>query len=154
TAEAARAHLGLAAVLAAQQRGAEALAALDDAEQEFRREGNAVGVARVQLQRAEWARRSSAECGVRRAEDRPPDGGPDAPFPTPHFALRTPHWEQACCEATAALRMFRHEGLKLAAAEAHLLLAELHVKIGGHPLPLLRRLVKEAQAEELVPLLW
>lgn len=130
SAEAARSELGLAAALAAQGRSAEALEALERAEQAFQREDNAIGVARVQLQRAEWRQRAE-EPGAKELAGR--------------FSER---------EARAALRVFRRFGVKMGEVQTRLHLAERRIAAGGSPVRALRRLLKEAETAALITLFW
>jgi tetratricopeptide (TPR) repeat protein len=135
--EMARCEMGLAEVLAAQGQEPEALTALTRAEQIFRREGNEIGVARVQLLRAEqWlrARRCAPGAGVR-------GGG---------LSAAPPPWE----ELRAARRAFQRHGLKLGALQTRLRLSELQVETSGHPVRLLRQLRREADEARFISLGW
>ncbi|HLV80505.1 MAG TPA: CHAT domain-containing protein [Chthonomonadaceae bacterium] len=125
-AEMARGEMGLASALAAQERMEAALTALERAEQAFRREDNALGVARARLQRAEWAARRAGTAETSRARR----------------------------EALAAQRAFRRNGVKAGEAQARLCLAEMRVQAGASPIRSLRRLARETEAESLIALQW
>src|SRR5579871_2871744 len=132
--EAAKSELGLAMALAAQQRDVESDAALKRAEQEFAKEGNEIGVAKVKLRRAEVERRA---LGHGSTLDRHA-----APVQRIH---RT---------SNEALKLFDKHGVKAGVIQARLQIAEMQVDMGGSPISTLRRLLREAVAGSYIALVW
>lgn len=133
TGEASRSEMGLAVALAAQNRHAEALHALERAEKGFKREGNRIGVARARLQRAEWRRREQLAVHTR--------PGPE-------------ELERLQRETQSALRTFREQGFKMGVLQARLHLAEMQVDRGESPIRTLRNLSREAEKGSLIALQW
>jgi CHAT domain-containing protein len=133
TAEAARSDFGLAAALFRQGDYGAAFGALDRAEAAFQREGNTIAAARVQLRRADFLYRQNTVA---------------------LFAERTDTLTDARTMAQAALKTFRRKELRAETLQAKLLIAEIEIAAGKHPVRALQTIARTAEKYGLPALRW